>query len=174
MSARARETAAALAFLALFLGAAWLTLDFGPRARMIPLPLALFGALLALVQLILNARGIAPGLHMDLIRVQPPAATPEGDDGDGSWRPDPQASSPGATPLQAYAIVGGLLVMILAIGPVPSVFLFTLAYFFRSGYCSLPIAFCWAAAFSGIVYLLFFVALQIQPYHGVLAPLLPL
>ena len=49
MSRRTQETLAALAFLGVFLGLAWLSLDFGPRARMIPLPLAIFGALLAIV-----------------------------------------------------------------------------------------------------------------------------
>ena len=170
MSRRARETAAVLVFLALFLGAAWLALDFGPRARMIPLPLALFGALLALVQLVLHQRGLTQGLHMDIIRVERPAA-PSAASGDLGSAPQEVLSS-GATPLQAYAIIGGLLLMILAIGPVPSVFLFTCAYFVRTRYCALPFAFAYAAGFTAIVYLLFFVALQIQPYHGLLAPLI--
>ena len=169
MSRRARETAAVLVFLALFLGAAWLALDFGPRARMIPLPLALFGALLALVQLVLHERGLAQGLHMDLIRVDRPVA-PAGAAG-AAEAPPQELLSPGATPLQAYAIVGGLLAMILTIGPVPSVFLFTVGYFVRTRYCTLTRALFYATVFTAIVYLLFFVALQIQPYHGVLAPL---
>ena len=174
MSRRTQETLATLAFLGVFLGLAWLSLDFGPRARMIPLPLALFGALLAIVQLVLQQRGATQSLKMDLINVDPPAPAA---DSTGSVRaPGDSQPAPGRSSahkvLGAYAIVGGLLVMILTIGPVASVFLFTAGYFLKTRYYSAPFALAYAAAFTLTVYLLFFVALQIQPYYGMLGPLI--
>lgn len=173
MSRRTQETLAALVFLALFVGAAMLALEFGPRARMIPLPLAIFGAVLALVQLALVYRGATHGLQMDLIAVERPSPL-AGTDADAS-APGAAVAASGATKgtvRGAYAIVAGLLALVLGIGPVAAVFVFTAAYFIKTRYCSAPLALLYAAACTFAVYVLFFLALQIQPYHGILAPLI--
>ena len=71
----------------------------------------------------------------------------------------------------AYGIVAGLLGMILALGPVPAVFVFTLGYFLVTRYCTPLLAFVYAAVFTAAIHLLFFVVLEVNPYHGLLAPL---
>ena len=48
MSRRTQENLIALAFLAVFIGVIVMSLGYGPRARMIPLPLASFGVILIL------------------------------------------------------------------------------------------------------------------------------
>jgi len=168
MSRKTQETIAASAFLALFIGAAVLSLGFGPRARMIPLPLAIFGALLAMIQLLLIPRGGGQRLKMDLINLERPAAGREAGEDNAVRERSPSKPRIAA----AYAIVGGLLALVLAIGPVAAVFLFTAGYFIKTRYCSVPLAVLYTAVFTAIVYLLFFVALQIPPFHGMLAPLI--
>ena len=57
------------------------------------------------------------------------------------------------------------------VGIIPAVFVFTAGYFLLSRYCSWPASLIYTAIFTATVYLLFVVALEMQPYHGLLAPL---
>src|SRR3970040_2898657 len=115
MSGRAQETLAAATLLALFAGVIWLCQDFGPRARMIPLPLAVFGIVLTLIQILWQNLRSTDELHIDMISVQGPgaAATPGAVAGAAAkpgkrvtWRQE----------AGALGIVGGLLVLILSDG----------------------------------------------------------
>jgi hypothetical protein len=171
MSRRAQENIVVLAFLALFIGVIVLSLDFGPRARMIPLPLATFGVILALIQLVWQNFGTTDALKMDMIRVGKARA------GEASTEEAHAESTPAAEPslgkrASAYGIVGALLALILAFGPLPAAFVFTLGYFLVTRYCAPLNAFVYACVFSAAIHLLFFVLLEINPYHGLLAPLI--
>ena len=61
--------------------------------------------------------------------------------------------------------------MVLLFGPIPAVFVFTGGYFLLSKHYSWRRGLIYTAVFTAVVYLLFVTALQIQLYHGVLAPL---
>ena len=50
MSRRTQENLIALVVVMVFVGVIVTSLDFGPRARMIPLPLAIFGLILMLAR----------------------------------------------------------------------------------------------------------------------------
>ena len=70
----------------------------------------------------------------------------------------------------AIGFVALLVLLVLTLGPIPAIFIFTLGYFVLSGHYSLLKATVYTTVFTGAVYLLFVVALKIQLYHGYLEP----
>ena len=62
-----------------------------------------------------------------------------------------------------------LVAMIFAIGIFPTVFVFTAAYLILTRYCTAVRGLAYSAALTVSIYLLFAVALEMQPYHGLLA-----
>jgi hypothetical protein len=168
MSRRLQENLIAIAFLFVFLGVIALSLEFGPRARMIPLPLATFGAMLALIQLVWQNLGSTDALKMDMFRIERPAeVSAAGGTDDESLH---VAAAPQRSAAAAHGIVLGLLLLILAAGPLIAVFVFTAAYFVMTRYCAPVASLLYAAGVTAAIHVLFFVALQIQPYYGLLAP----
>lgn len=171
MSRRAQENMIAVALFAVFIGVILMCQDFGPRARMIPLPLAILGAILTVAQIIWQNLGSTDELQMDMITVSKP-------DAPGEEAAEPAEARTAVEPRPswrkeagAFAIVAALLALVLLVGPVPAVFLFTAGYFARTRHYSFRAALVYTAVFTAVTYLLFFVALEIQPYHGLLAPL---
>lgn len=166
MSRHLQENLASLLLLALFTGVIVLCQDFGPRARMIPLPLAVFGILLTLLQLAWHNFASPEDLQMDMISVRAPDA--------------PAAEAPRAQEKKspswlreagAYGMVVLLLVLIFVTGVIPAAFLFTAGYFMVTRYCAWWRSLAYAGVLTVSLYLLFVVALEMQPYHGLLAPL---
>jgi hypothetical protein len=105
---------------------------------------------------------------MDMIAVDPLAAAAgeetkksEGPRKRVTWRHE----------VAALAMVAALLVLTLALGPFPAVFLFTGGYFIVTRQYSWRASLIYTSLLTAAAYLLFVVALQIQPYHGLLAPL---
>lgn len=168
MTRRVQENMAAGVMLVLFIGVIILCQDFGPRARMIPLPLAVAGLVLTLVQIVWQNLRSTEELQMDLISVAGRAAAQETASTDrvGGRREEPSWRSEA----RAFGMVCGLLVLVLLVGPMPAVFLFTGGYFTATRHYSWRAGLIYTVIFTVTVYLLFFVALQIQPYHGLLAP----
>lgn len=170
MSRRARENLLAAGILAVFVGVIVLCQDFGPRARMIPLPLAIFGVVLTIVQIAWQNLGSTDALRMDMIEVKPhggadgPAPAPRPDS-----RPDSRPS--GRREAAAYGMVAALLALVLLLGPMPAITLFTAGYLIATRHYSWRAGLIYTAIFAAAVYGLFFVALEIQPYHGLLEPL---
>ncbi len=167
MSRHAQENLVSALLLAFFAGVIVLCQDFGPRARMIPMPLAVFGIMLTLIQLAWHNFGSPEELQMDMISVQAPDI--------------PVADVPVTTVKKllwqreaiAYGMIGVLLALTFATGVMPAAFLFTAGYFMVTRYCSWQLSLVYAAVLTASLYLLFVVALQMQLYHGLLAPLFP-
>lgn len=173
MSRRTQENIVVCIFLAIFVGVIVLSLDFGPRARMIPLPLATFGVILALVQLVWQNLGSTESLKMDMIRAEKPRGAQGAAEQAQAREEHAQRSEPSLRRrLGAYGIVAALLGLVFAIGPLPAVFVFTLGYFLVTRYYTPLLAVVYTSAFTAALYALFFVVLQITPYHGLLAPLI--
>jgi hypothetical protein len=137
---------------------------------MIPLPLAVFGIVLTVIQILWQNLRSTEELQMDMIAVQAPGAPakPEGEagvakgaGGKATWRQE----------AGAFAIVAVLLGLIFLVGIIPAVFLFTGGYFRVTRLYSWRASLIYTAVLTAAVYLLFVAALQIQPYHGLLAPL---
>ncbi|MDP1537408.1 MAG: hypothetical protein Q8L95_09530 [Burkholderiales bacterium] len=165
MSRHAQENLASVLLLVFFAGVIVLCQDFGPRARMIPQPLAIFGIVLTLIQLAWHNFGSTAELQMDMISVQAPeipvAEVLETPLKKPSWQRE----------AAAYGMIGVLLVLTFVTGVMPAAFLFTAGYFMLTRYCSWQLSLVYAGVLTGSLYLLFVVALQMQPYHGLLAPL---
>jgi hypothetical protein len=170
MSRRTQENIIALALLGVFIGVIVMSLGYGPRARMIPLPLATFGIILIVIQLIWQNLRSTDELQMDMLsmltrQAENAGAVPQkGEEGGkpkSTWRRE----------LTALAIVAALVALILLVGPIPAVFFFTGAYFILSRHYSWFAGLVYTIAFTIAVYLLFVVALEVQLYHGLLEPL---
>lgn len=167
MSRAAQDNLVAVLLLALFGGVIWLCQDFGPRARMIPLPLAVFGIVLTLAQLAWQNLRSTDELQMDMIRVQEPVVA------------EAEAEMPKAAALRpatfgrelaATGLVALLLGLVYLIGVIPAVFVFTGGYFLVSRQYGVLAALLYTTAFTVVIYLLFIVALQVRPYYGLLQP----
>lgn len=169
MSRRAQENLIAVVVLCIFIGVIVMSLGYGPRARMIPLPLATFGIILIVIQIVWQNLRSTDELQVDLLQVLTRQAEKEGaaekESGGAarksSWRRE----------VIALGIVGALVALILLFGPIPAVFVFTGGYFVLSKHYSWWKGLVYTIAFTAAIYLLFVVALEVQLYHGVLEPL---
>jgi hypothetical protein len=170
MSRRAQDNLVALVLLVIFGGVLWLCQDFGPRARMIPLPLAIFGLVLTVIQIVWQNVRSTDELKMDLLPVSdsalaaapaPEAAPKPRGTRDATWLLE----------LRAYGLIALLIGLFLVVGILPAVFIFTAGYFILTRQYSWLMGLVYTSAFTACVYVLFFAALQIEPYHGLLAPL---
>jgi hypothetical protein len=137
---------------------------------MIPLPLATFGIILTLAQIVWQNLRPARALQVDLLQVLTQQAETSGA-GPGQSEGGPARRPPWRKEAYALAIVAALAGLILLLGPIPAVFLFTAAYFIVSGHYSWWKGLVYTLAFTAAVYLLFVVALEVQLYHGILEPL---
>lgn len=171
MNRRTQENLVAAALLVFFGGVIWLCQDFGPRARMIPLPLAVFGIVLTAIQIVWQNLRSTDELQVDLFSL-PDRAT-----GSREERLAVRAQvAADRRPVWlreagAYGIVGLLIALIFVTGIIPAVFLFTGGYFLLTRHYSLRASLVYTTVFTAAIYLMFVAALQIQPYHGMLAPL---
>ena len=177
MSRKLQENIVVGLVIAVLLGVIYLSLGYGPRARMVPIPVAVFGLVLAVIQLIWQNLRSTEELYVDLLEVLTKR-------GDGTQPGTPTEAPPAASTeavkarprlwpkeLAALGIVLGFLMMVLLLGPIPSIFIFTAAYFVLSRHYSWPRAIGYTVVFTVAVYLLFVTALEIQLYHGLLEPL---
>lgn len=167
MSRRAQENIVAVALLCFFGGVIWLSQDFGPRARMIPLPLAIFGVVLTVIQIAWQNLRSTDELHLDLFSTagRSPVLVEQ------SAKTRTREGAAWLREAGAFGIVGLLIALIFVTGIIPAVFLFTGGYFLLTRHYSMRASLAYTAIFTSAIYLLFVVALQIQPYHGMLAPL---
>jgi Tripartite tricarboxylate transporter TctB family len=170
MSRRAQENLVAVALLVVFGGVLWLCQDFGPRARMIPLPLAIFGLVLTVIQIVWQNVRSTEELKMELISVSDSALAvapaPE-----AAPKPPGTRDATSLLELRAYGLIALLIGLFLVVGLMPAVFIFTAGYFILTRQYSWLMGLIYTSAFTACVYVLFFAALQIEPYHGLLAPL---
>jgi hypothetical protein len=72
--------------------------------------------------------------------------------------------------LVAFGFVGLFVGLIVALGPVPAVFLFCAGFLAISKHYAPWKAVALAGAFAVTVYLLFVIGLELQLYHGLLEP----
>ncbi len=175
ISRRAQENLAVIALAAVFVGVIVMSLDYGPRARMVPLPVATFGLVLALIQLVWQNLRSSEDLHVDIFasmtRRAERSAAEQPQEPEGA-RAQPQARRPRwQRELAAYGVVAALVGLIFLVGPIAAVFVFSAGYFLGVSRYSWRRGLVYTIALTAGVYLLFVVALDIQLYHGVLEPL---
>lgn len=173
MNRLTQENVVAVLLLIVFGGVIWLCQDFGPRARMIPLPLSIFGIVLTLIQLVWQNVRSTDELQMNMIDVAHPGRVKE-EAADEAPEPDSLTAKPATMPREvlAYGIVAVLVGLVYAIGVIPAVFMFTGGYFVVSRQYGWLAGVIYTSLYTTVIYLLFIVALQVPPYHGLLAPLI--
>jgi hypothetical protein len=167
MSRHAQENLVSALLIGLFGLVLYLCQDYGPRARLIPLPLASFGIFLVVVQIIQHNFGREDEKAAELIHVDTSVLTASAEGQPRTERTEEQLGKWGEA--GAYLIVALLVGMIFTVGIFPTVFVFTAAYLILTRYCTAVRGLTYSAVLTLSVYLLFVVALEMQPYHGLLA-----
>jgi hypothetical protein len=176
MSRRAQENLVGVIVLAVFVVMLYLTFGYSSRARLVPLPVCILGIILAAAQLFWQNLRPADELRVNFLDVvgrgtinTPVAelqsglasAQPQGTEVDGERRP--------AGELSAFGIIAILLALVLVVGPLPSVFLFTAGYLALTRHCSPARAILYAFLCAAILYGLFGFALGVQLNRGLLS-----
>jgi hypothetical protein len=171
MSRRAQENLVAAVLLAGFLGIIVMSLDYSPRSRLVPLPMAVLGAILVAVQLVWQNTRSVDELEVDVLefltghsRAEAPATQAEPN---GSR----EARKRGAgKSFIAFGMVILLLAGFLLLGPIPSIFLFTAGYLILTGYSSWARGLAYAALFTVIIVVVFGHILKIPLDRSILLP----
>ena len=176
MSRRTQENLIAVVVVIVFVSVIITSLDFGPRARMVPLPLAVFGLILIVAQIIWQNLRSGAELKVDILEVLTKKTEEENvSEMAGESAPGKIASTDRGPRWRreviAIGIVAAFLGLILLLGPIPAVFLFTGSYLLISRHYSWFKGLLYTAVFTAALYLLFVTALEIQLYHGILEPL---
>ncbi|HEX2725146.1 MAG TPA: hypothetical protein VHN20_04930, partial [Beijerinckiaceae bacterium] len=109
MSRRAQENIVAGFVLAFFLAIIVLSLDYSPRARFVPMPVAVFGALLVTIQLVWQNLRSPDELHVDVLELLTGRARNVDADGNVTTAPVRDAGSGVRKQLIAFGMVALLL-----------------------------------------------------------------
>ena len=169
MSRRMQENLVALVILGIFVAAIVASLDYGPRARLVPIPIAAIGILFIVGQLVLQNLKSEDSLHIDLLEF----LTKPGDKTDPALAetaasvasPAAAAAKRGPTPmseLQALGIVALLVAIFLVLGPIPAMFVFSAGYFIVSRHYAPWKGIAFSAFWTILVYLVFSTGLKVQ------------
>ena len=168
MSRRAQENIVGVIVLVIFVVMLYLTFGYSSRARLVPLPVCMFGIMLAIAQLVWQNLRSAEELRVNFLDVF----------GRGSARAamtSPTAEqaveteAPRKPELSAFGIVLAMLALMFVVGPLPSVFIFTAGYLSLTKHCSVMRALVYAAICAAVLYGLFGFALGVQLNRGVLS-----
>jgi len=170
MSRRAQENLVAGIILAGFIGVIVMSLDYSPRSRLVPLPMAVLGAILVTVQLVWQNLRSVDELQVDVLEFLTGHGRAKGPVGEQA------ATAAGARPsgamknFIAFAMVVALLAAFLLLGPIPAIFLFTAGYLILTGYSSWPRGLAYGTLFTAIIVAVFGYILKIPLDRSILLP----
>ena len=182
MSRRAQEYLVAAIILFLFASVLYMSLGYGPRARLVPVPIAVLGIILIAGQVIWQHLRSGDDLQIDTLDLFTGGKRSHAPDGDGKApvAADPADDQPAdredgwrrwlSSEIAPFALVGLVLVLFFVFGPLLAVLMFTAGYFVLSGQCTLPRGLIYAAVCSGVFYLLFGVVLEVDLNRGLIMP----
>ena len=166
MSRRFQDNVVAIVLLAIFVAAIVASLGYGPRARLVPIPIATLGAVLVVLQLIFQNTRADAQLHLDLMEVLTRKAPPDAGAAADAVPPGdvsaPAAGGLGLRDFAAFAVVGLLVGLMLLLGPYAATFVFVSGYFVLAGQYPVLKAVTYGLGFSVACYLMFTVALDVQ------------
>lgn len=185
MSRRAQENLFGLAILGVFIAAIVASLGYGPRARLVPIPIATIGALLIVAQLVLQNICSEKALGIDLLELvsrrsggdyrdldldtagRAPRAQGDAPASDG-LTPPPSSPPRFKHELAAFGVVVLLVGLFFLIGPLPAMLAFTATYFALSRHYSLSRSLIYAFACTTIVYAVFHLWLRVDMRQGLI------
>ena len=133
---------------------------------MIPMPLAVFGILLTLLQLAWHNFGGSRLPQAGMVAVDGDALPASGEGRPRTERTEGQFGRWGEA--GACMMIALLVGLVFAAGIFPAIFVFSAGYLVLSRYCSLLRGTAYAALMTASIYLLFVTGLEMQPYHGLL------
>jgi hypothetical protein len=167
MSRRAQENIVAAVLFLGFVAVIVMSLEYSPRARFVPLPVSILGAILVALQLVWQNTRSADELNVDVLELLT-----------GQAREKAPAPREGSGPKKggilkeasAYGAVILLLASFLLLGPIPSIFVFTAGFLGLTNYFSWPKSLVYAAVMTTIVVVVFGHILQIPLDRSILLP----
>lgn len=173
MSRRAQENLVTLLIIGILIAAIVAAMDYGPRARLVPIPIAVIGLVMAAGQLFLQNFRPSDNLNIDLMDFVAKRSAEIG-------VPTDETAAAGLSPeeadalgrknfmreIMAFGIVGLLLFMFWLVGPLVSAFVFTAGYFMISRHFSVVMSLISAFAFAASVYVIFSVWLDVNMMDG--------
>ena len=171
MSRRAQENLIAGVLLAGFIMVIVLSLDYSPRSRLVPLPMAILGVILVTVQLAWQNVRSPDDLKVDILEFLTGHSRAAAAAGDQVSKPAGVAKQPGMMKnVVAFAMVAILLATFLLLGPIPAIFLFTAGYLILSRHSSWPKGLAYGAVFTVIIVVVFGYILKIPLDRSILLP----
>ena len=168
MTRRTQENVIAGLLVAVFAGYLLMTLSLGPNARLVPAPIALLGLGFLLIQIVSQNRSDGREFQLDLLASLTAGVASKEEEKESSLEATPPSFP---RELQALGFLAAFIGLILLLGPIVAVFLFTTAFFVATRHFAPLKALTVAGLCTLALYLLFALGLQLQMYHGVLAPL---
>ena len=172
MSRRTQENLIAGLLVAVFAAYLLMTLSLGPNARLVPVPIALLGLGFLLIQIVSQNRRGGREFQLDLFASLTAGAASSPADASNEEESPPRETPESFTrELQAIGFLAAFIGLILLLGPIAAVFLFTAGFFVATRHFAPLKAVTVAGLCTLALFLLFAVGLQLQMYHGVLAPL---
>ena len=173
MSRRTQENILAVVLVGILVAVIIVSMGYGPRSRLVPVPVAVFSLVLVIAQLVVQNTSSPDDLHVDVLEVLTRRSAREGlkDKARASRTSTATAHPPGTRARReviAFVLLAVLLGLVLLLGPIVGIFLFVLGYAATIGrlrwYGALGLSF----GVSGVLYLLFVVLLNTQMYHDIL------
>jgi len=164
MNRRLQENIVAFVILALFVAALVASFGYGPRARLVPIPIAAIGIVLILAQIVAQNMHFKRDLHVDLLEslANKPA------DWDGASAQAPADERRGMRELMGLGIVALLLGLFVVLGPIPAVFVFVLGYTLSTRQLSVLKSTLTAIIFTAAAYALFVHTLGVRVDRGLI------
>jgi hypothetical protein len=169
MSRRLQENLVAALILAVFIAAIVASLNYGPRARMVPIPIAALGAILVICQMVLQNFRSEDELRIDLLEFISDKPTEAEAEMEGAADSERKGAS-FKVQAGAFGLVAVMLGLFLVVGPIPTMFVFTAGYFVLSRHFSIVRGLVFALVMTALVYFVFTVGLKIDLSHGLIDP----
>jgi hypothetical protein len=175
MSRRAQENLVGVIVLAVFVMLLVMTLSYGSRARLVPLPVSILGIIFALAQLVWQNLRSVDELRVNVLDVLGgrPAAAQQQATAAAPVAPSAERKQKFGGELSAFALILILLALVFTVGPLPTVFLFTAGYLGLTRHCSPLRAVAYGLICVAVLYGLFGFILGVQLNRGLLSGFLP-
>lgn len=166
MSRRAQENLVSILVIGIFAAAIWAATDYGPRARLVPIPIATIGIILMLAQMALQNFRSEKDLEIDLLELIARKST---GDHDPAATAGPKSEAPAYGWRRELSAIGLVLLIVglfFLIGPMPTMLVFTVGYFRLSDHANLAMSIVYGLVATVAVYALFYLWLGVDMRQG--------
>jgi len=164
MTRRLQENILVVILIAVLVAVIWESLNFGPRARLVPIPIATIGLLLLLFQLYWQNSRPADDLNVDVFEFLTGRKEDTVEDlvSSGKTRPAASAKTLRRREWTGLAMVVALILACMFVGPIPTSIVFGLIYFRTMAAYSWRNTILTTATLTGSIWILFGELLGVQ------------